>query len=261
MKSSLKEKFNLKNVLTITVIIIVGLIFLILSLTIENHYIKTICDDISSAFLITGVVSILYEIFLRNQFISIIENNSKSIISKITLSKNIDEMGVSNIIDNINDYNFKPLIEESKHLSIVLNDGRTWFSMHIDSFKIRFSDPSKSTHIYLLHPSSEKVLNIMSRKTGTNSKNLQLKIKESVKILNQIIKDETKLKISGHYLFNTFSLFLGDKYACISPYFTSRKRRLLPLIEIMKTSEKGLYDKLQEDIEELKEDSELIFDN
>lgn len=257
MESVPRTRWNLTTKLIVAGLVIVGLGALLGSQFVEQDFWSSLLSDAASAFLITGVVSTVYEQFLRRDFISITDNNTQKILDKINLSEQGEELGLVEAVKDSTSYDFGDIIVESETLEILVNDGRTWCSVNSEDLRNRFSDPEKSTKIYLLHPDSE-MISVMSRKTGTSEGALQDKIQETLDMLDRLSDENTDLEVYGHHLYNPYSLFVGDSFACLTTYFASRGRRSVPLLKFTKMEGDGFYDQLKDDLEDLSLDAESL---
>lgn len=191
--------------------------------------------------------------------------NAGKLLTEVNIIRNEEPLGLVESIFNANKYDYSPLILESQTLQIVLNDGRGWISRHSGALKKRFEDSSKQTTFFLLHPQST-MIRVLAQKVGIREgieelqvDELRRKIIDTVELLEQIRLPSTDLKIYGHFLYNPYSLFLGDEYAIVTPYFISRMRQYTPLFKFQdRLNQESYYKELKEDIEALKYDAEEI---
>lgn len=149
------------------------------------------------------------------------------------------------------------MLLEAKDLTILINDGRTWVSTNSVHLRNRFAQPNLRTRIFLLHPESP-MLEVLARKVGSTREHMQNKIHETVRMLTELKGEKTKLTILGHYLFNPHALFLGDQYAIMTPYFTARGRRTVPLLRFHDNSQTSFVRKLKDDVRDLENDAKEI---
>ncbi|MGI0486420.1 hypothetical protein ACN4EK_13350 [Pantanalinema rosaneae CENA516] len=278
--------FRLKFFLAFAILTIVGLLLLIVGITIEskNSFWSLALNQVSTALIVSGLFSGIYEFLLRLDFLSTNRKNTQRllrevdqtklclievqnrIIKEIVLSRDSSLLGLCEVHVNSNQYDYSNLIESAQTLSIVLNDGKGWVSRHSLALKTRFRDPGKKTTFFFLHPESE-MLRVLARKVGVrektldeNHKALKDKIGDTISELRQIKNSNTQLEIFGHHLYNPYSLYLTEKQAIITPYFFSRERRPIPMLLFDARTDGGecYYNELKGDVEDLKQDSEDI---
>jgi hypothetical protein len=173
------------------------------------------------------------------------------------LAKDSDQMGLVAVMSDASKYDYAEILNYSQQLTVVLNDGRTWASVHRDQLRHRFADSSKETTFILCHPESPMV-QVLARKGSTDVETIRAKIKETVTLLEEIMQADTNLEILGHHVFNSFSLVLGDDSAVVIPYFLSRGGRRVPLWKIRKTKTNGFFRDLSDDVQRLRMDTKDI---
>jgi hypothetical protein len=282
-----QTRWTYKHWLVFAGLIVVSLLILLLSTNfLEPHsFLSAFLNQLSTALLISGLWSGVYDLFLRREFIDIHENHAQQVISattrlestvkdstgtisealvqsadqlsqQLSFAKREELLGLAEARLSAHDYDYTHLILHSENLVLVLNDGRTWVSNHAALLKKRFTDSSKKTAVFLLHPNSS-MLEVLAKKVGSNRESLQRKIYETVDLLKDVKTDSTQLAIYGHYLYNAYSLFMGDTYAVVTPYFNSKGRRTVPLFRYDDREGQGdcYYQQLREDVEVLKLDS------
>lgn len=179
------------------------------------------------------------------------------LVRDIGLTKEFSRIGLIEACADASTYDYGRIISESKKLVILLNDGRTWISVHRDRLRRRFADSAKETVVYLVHPDSPMV-GVLARKAGRDVPALQGRIRETVEILNEIREPQTALEILGHHLFNPHSLVIGDDMAVLTPYFASRGGRTVPAFRFEDTGADCFLRDIVEDLERLRLDSASI---
>jgi hypothetical protein len=297
---SKRTVFRLKYFLTFAVLTIVGLLILIISLLVAAKYqfLSLFLNQVSTALLVSALLSGIYELSLRLEFLRLNDENTKEfkdiskkkydklieetstlrdelkvlkqefekvskrsteqLLEKLDLKKQIGDIGLEEVSLNANSYDYSSLILHSRDLVVVLNDGRTWVSERSDLFQQRFKDSEKTTTFFLTHPNST-LLPILAQREATSEDSIKKKISDTLSRLNLDKCDDTNLKVYGHYFYNPFSLFLGDDVAIITPYFYSRVKRALPVFKFRDNNEAHCYYQLVKlDIESLILDAEDI---
>lgn len=168
-------------------------------------------------------------------------------------------LGLVSVSTDASAHDYSELIISPRRLVIVLNDGRTWLSIHKERLRKRFSDPTKTTTIFLLHPRSE-FLSTLAKKESTDVRNLQTKIYESLEIIASVRQSNQRLEVLGHHLYNTQSVVVGDAEAAVTPYFLSRGGRTVPVYTFIDMGGPCYFRDIADDVDQLRLDSEA-FDN
>jgi len=195
---------------------------------------------------------------LQHKFEEISQKNTDRLLNKLNLTQQ-EIIGLEEVEAEANSYDYSELILNSKNLFLVLNDGRTWLSNRNSLFRKRFEDPEKTTTLFITHPEST-MLSVLARREGEKTtERIQGKIEQTVRLLHRIKLQDTKLEIYGHFLYNPYSLFLGDNTAIITPYFFSRVKRTLPVLKFKDSGDaRCYYQEARRDLEDLRQDSKDI---
>jgi len=253
-------RFQGRSTIAILAMVIVGLLFLLASINMEKGFWASLLNQLSTVLLVGGIWTGSYELFMRRDFIKINEDQTSQVLDRITLAEGEDALGLVEVLHDSTDFDYTPLLLEAEHLTIVLNDGRTWISTHNDDLRHRLADEDKTTTIFLLHPESP-MLHVLARKVDSTRDNLRSKISESIQMLKNLsIEGKTNLEILGHHLYNPHSTFLGDDIAILTLYFTARGRRTVPLLKFKDKERHGFLKMLREDLTDLRNDAEEISD-
>ena len=252
-----RVRFQAKSLFAIAVLVIIGLLCLVASLKLQVGFWQALFGQLSTALLISGVWAGFYELSIRGEFIRINDENRDLLFKNLSLARVEQTLGLSSVADDTYTYDFGPLLENSRDLQIVLNDGRTWISRHSEVFRQRLADKTKTTTVFVLHPDSE-MLGVLARKVGTTSEKLKEKIAETVQMLRDLRKQDSQLKIYGHQLYNPHSTFVGDNIAVVTLYMTARGRTNVPAFTFKDTGDKSFVRKLKSDLQDLLNDSAEI---
>ncbi|NJK74116.1 MAG: hypothetical protein HC942_08335 [Microcoleus sp. SU_5_6] len=256
--SDLRSKFRRGYFLWATVFIIVGILLLYISTILTDKLWSSIFNQFSIALVISSFSGVIYELFLRKDFVRLIDENTSDIINEISLIRHKSSLGLIELRDRAGLYNYSKLLLESKNLVIVLNKGSSWYSVNGESLRKRFKDSNKTTDIFFLDPNNnQEALTVLSRKENIPVDSIKTDILNTVEKLKHIKTPDTKLTIYGHNLFNPYSLYLGDDYAIITPYLHTRRPWLLLQFEAKNPG--CFYEELKDDIEELRNKSQEIF--
>lgn len=253
MESASKIRWRFTTVIVIFGLVILGLLFLIASIELHEGFWASIFRELSTALLVGGIWAGAYEYLMRRDFTVMHDANINRVISKIETSQNERALGLAEAMSTCDRYEYSSLILESNTLTIVLNDGRTWASWNNTHLKKRFADAEKETTVILLHPESQ-LLPVMAHKLGMDVNSVQMKIAETVSLLNTLKTPSTKLKILGHNLLNPHSAYLADNYLVMTPYFFSRARSIPPLFKFQDIGGECYFRRSVEDIRALELD-------
>lgn len=183
-----------------------------------------------------------------------LQKETKEIISRVS-DKSIP--GLVEIYGDSGKYDYGDVLESQRKLNIVLNDGRTWVSVHREKLRQRFSNPANETTIFLIHPNSQ-MIPILARKGSTDARALHQKLSETIAILKSLARPDSQLEILGHHLFNASALFVGEHKAVVTPYFISRGGRTVPAFVYEDIGGPCYFRDLIDDIDRLRIDSEDI---
>lgn len=173
------------------------------------------------------------------------------------LSSKIGAFGLSDVKADSSSVDYDSVMATSQRLVVLLNDGRTWLSVHRERLRKRFQDPSKETTIFLIDPESEMIF-VLARKGSTTPDAIRAKIKESIQLVSEIASPNTQLEIFGHSLFNPHSIVLGDDAAIVMPYFVSRGGRQVPAFRFENAGPDSFFLMLRSDLESLRMDARDI---
>jgi hypothetical protein len=173
-------------------------------------------------------------------------------------------LGLVEVSLNAGNYDYGDLIERSRKLTVIMNDGRTWVSSRIDQFQRRFSQRGFHTDVYLIDPNSP-FCRIIAEKTGYSTDAQKNKIDEAVKrFKEEFEKAGRKGALRIHYLkyFPTHTIVLGDELAVFTLYGVSSGRRKVPTFTVSKTgASEDIYSTIASDVEHLVNESSLAFDS
>ncbi|WP_165175275.1 hypothetical protein [Desulfovibrio sp. ZJ369] len=208
---------------------------------------KLYFDQFSSVVMISGIWTILYDIFLKKDFLYIVKNNMCLINNRINAFENIERTGLCHIESDANSFKFESFIQSNRKITILLNDGRTWISHNEQYFEK--NDHEDTDIIFIItHPDSE-MINILARKQNLTCEQIKIKIDEfigSIKRIND--KRQNKIKVFGHKLYNPNSIFLGESEVIMSSYLVARGRGCVPLYIYKNKGNESYYEQVKKDL-------------
>lgn len=175
----------------------------------------------------------------------------------VGLTRQFGAVGLSEVWVDSTTYDFGQVITSSRRLVIMLNEGRTWCSVHRDKLRARFADRSTETVVFVIHPESP-MIDVLARKASRDSATIRRRIVDTVELLQEIRSPNTSLEILGHFVFNPHALILGDSRALISPYFTARGGRTVPVLCYEDTGASCFFKDIEKDVELLRIDARDI---
>lgn len=181
----------------------------------------------------------------------------RRLTQKMELVRASGELGLTEIHVDCTAFDYGPIISESRRLIVVLNDGRTWASVHRDRLRRRFTDSSKETTFILTHPDSP-MIQVLARKGSKDVEIIKGRIHETVQLLDEIKEEGTSLSILGHYLFNPQAVVIGDDTAVVTPFFLARGGRTVPAFKYENVGKQCYFQDLVKDVERVRMDTRDI---
>lgn len=197
---------------------------------------------------------------LSDELRTVSKETSKNVASMAQLyclQDGSEKLGLVEISSDCSTYDYNEVLVEAQQLTLVMNDGRTWASVHRDRLRKRFADPSKRTTFFVCHPDSPMV-SILARKGSTDEATIKSRINQTVELIEEIREPSTSVEVLGHFLFNPFSVIIADDTALVIPYFLSRGGRTVPLFRYEETGADCYLRSLINDTEKLRMDAENI---
>jgi hypothetical protein len=195
---------------------------------------------------------------LHNSVIATIQAMRAEVLSKLTITQQVYDLGLVEARPDANAHDFADLLRSARSLIIVLNDGRTWVSNNAARLRDRFEDGRLETRFFFVHPRSS-MLPVLAKKDGTTVDTLSAKIQETIDMLRGMCTQHSRVTVLGHYLYNPQSVFLSDEHALLTPYFHARTRRTVPLLRFVDRGDGSFFRELGEDLEALTLDAEVLF--
>ena len=239
---------------------------------------ESVLRELATVLLVGGVLSLVFEFLQRRDFMLALDENADAlrtsmrdhhtvvleetrqhhaaVLGLVKLARQAESMGLVEARSE-GGFDYRELLIRSGELVIALNDGRTWVSTNAAYLKQRFREENKTTTVYLVHPRSSLV-DVLARKEGIDRNGFLHKLAETVLMLNQLREQGTQLEILGHHLFNPHSVFLGDQYVVLTPYFHSRGRRIVPAYKFENREGDSFYKEIKNDLLALRMDAEDI---
>ncbi len=236
-----------------SVLIILGLIAIAYKATLPNTaWQAPYLSDFSSALLVGGLLSLLFKIFQEKE-------SELTLRRLLRIHDSVDELGLKEIMPEVQGYNFTDIIQNSDCLVIVMNDGLRWVGNNTVSLQNRFSKKS-TTEIYTVDPNSEFV-STLARKTSVTEDDLRKKINETWIRIEEAYNKSSKLGDLRIYSLRTYptkSMFLTEKELIETPYQTATGRASIPVFIYRKVARQDSpYSFASKDISALRAESKL----
>ena len=150
-----------------SILIIIALISMVYKASLPTASLLTpYLSDFNSALLVGGLLSILFKIFQ--------DKESESTLRRLLrIHDSVDDLGLKEIMPEVQAFNFTDIIQNSDSLVVVMNDGLRWVGNNTVALQNRFSKKS-ITEIFTVDPQSNFV-SILAAKTSTTEADLQKK--------------------------------------------------------------------------------------
>lgn len=253
MISRWRSMYPTKNIVISAIFIMAGIGFIYLSNNFES--LKSYFDTISSILLISGVWTVIYDLYLKNDFLNIVRGNMCILNDDINKFEHISRTGLVHIESDANHFNYENFIKNNKKIIILLNDGRRWISNNEYYFKDNDNEGTDISFI-ITHPNSE-MIDVLARKQYMTHEQIIDKINQfraSIKRINE--SRHSKIKIFGHKLYNPNSIFLGDDEVILSSYLVAKGRGSVPLYIYKNAGPSSYFEQVKRDLNSLLDDEE-----
>ena len=216
----------------------------------SNSALLPYISDVSSALLVGGLLSLLFRIFQ--------DKESESTLRRLLrIHDSVDELGLREIMPEVQGYNFTDLIHNSDRLSIVMNDGLRWVGNNAVALQERFSRKVE-TEFFLVDPEGAFIKTLAAKVSCTEDE-LSKKIKDAWQRIEDAWEKSDKkgsLKIYRLKTYPTKSIFLTENELIETPYQTASGRATIPLFIYAKVARQDSpYEFARKDINELRKES------
>ncbi len=216
-----------------SILIIVALISMVYKASLEaDSALIPYLSDFNSALLVGGLLSMLFKIFQ--------DKESESTLRRLLrIHDSVDDLGLEEIMPEVQAYNFTNIIQNSDSLVVVMNDGLRWVGNNTVALQERFSKKS-TTEIFTVDPTSSFV-SILAAKTSTTEDDLKKKIKDTWARIEDAYNKSTKkgdLIIYSLKTYPTKSIFITENILVETPYQTASGRASIPVFVYKKVARK-----------------------
>lgn len=263
-------RFVYKHLIAAVILTVVGfaltvaLATILKSLKEDFHILHVIFEHLATALTIAGLWHIISEFMMKRDFIRIgnkvvqefIESSRQDkaqIIQSISNARKDSKLGLIDTYHDVSAFSYSEFIAHPAELTIVLGDGYSWVSMHLDVLRDRVCDPSKTTKLFIIDPGSP-AMDLVAKKMRMKADLYRDRALLTIETLRRELIPGSKFTIFGHPSIPHHAVYLGDRLA-ITPYFFSTKKRSPPVFVF----EKGSYvSRVQADLSELEKESTIL---
>ena len=239
-----------------SILIILGLLLVLLQEKLGNqHWAYPYLSEIASAVLVGGTLSLLFKIFVDR-------DANRRLAQMFKIHDSVLKSGLKEIYLDSKSYNFTGLIENSKELTIVLNDGLRWVGNYSVELGKRFSE--KTITEFFCVGETSKFVDVLAIKVGTEPQVLQEKLRQSVRLIKETFEGSEKkgqVLIYAMKNFPTHSVFRGEETVVITPYQISSGRRAVPLYVFEREEGDSIAADVIGDLEHLRQESTIIYNS
>lgn len=209
-------------------------------------------SDVSSALLVGGLLSLLFKVFQDKE-------SEVTLRRLLRIHDSVDELGLREIMPEVQAYNYTDIINDSDHLSIVMNDGLRWIGNNTVTLQNRFSKIVE-TEFFLIDPDSDFV-SILASKTASTEDDLKRKIREAWHRIEDAWNKSSKKGTVRIYKLKTYptkSMFITEDTLVETPYQTASGRATIPVFIYSKVArDDSPYQFALNDIRELRKECVL----
>ncbi|MGD1834386.1 MAG: hypothetical protein ACPKQO_01530 [Nitrososphaeraceae archaeon] len=222
---------NLKSIALSLFFIIISIILLYFAYKpgLRNTFGSYILSNVSLTIFVSSSIGVLFNLITKTE---ITEDVHTVISDELDKNTRFKKLGLEEVYKSSKDYDFRDFISNSKNLTVVMNDSKAWKSTYHAAIKYRLKKSDFRTKFLLLDLDNSELNKVMSRKTRHEDDidYLRSKIIAVEKSLYSMNKNSNHyLEIKKHDLINTYSVFMNDDTAILTPYRLSRGKEDVPL--------------------------------
>ncbi len=223
----------------------------------EGSFLYNAIGNIACTLLISGVLSLLYQIFHKAE-------EDKKLLTAFNISTAIKKSGLVDIKTDSAQFDFSDIILGSEKFVAIMNDGLRWVGNNSPRLETRFNKRSSITDFYFVNPQSD-FCKALANKTNVSLDSLKNKIFQTIELLESTYnKSEKKGSLRIFFLKNypTQSIFYTENTVIVTPYQTSSGRNIIPLfVYHYKENIDSIGTYLHNDLQNVRLESLLISEN
>lgn len=247
----------IKKYIRLIVLLLISVLSISMYASVSSLSSDEFIKSISLAVFSTGLVMFIYEYIYSTRGEKYFE---ELIGEKIPIYLKMKSKGIEDISDSFEIDKYQDKIINSKVMTVVMNDGKSFIGHNSYIFKRRLKLKNKETNFVLLDPRSE-IVSFLNKKNGKQDPHYyQRKIVDVIKeILHDFDIDKGhKVNVYVHEMFNTMSVLRFDDIAMISLYRLSPGKSIVPHIEFRNVGGDSEYTEIVEDVDKLIKISDRI---
>ncbi len=236
-----------------SVLIILGLVSMVIKANLPiGAWPISYLSDLTSALLVGGLLSLLFKIFQ--------DKESESTLRRLMrIHDSVDELGLKEILPEVQAYNFTDIIQNSDSLTIVMNDGLRWVGNNTIALQNRFSNKSV-TEFFTVDPDSSFITSLAA-KTSMNENDLKKKIQDTWQRIEDAYNKSSKKGDLIIYKINTYptkSLFISEEIIIETPYQIASGRTSIPVYIYRKVARQDSpYQFVSNDVAAMRQESSI----
>ncbi|MDC9531874.1 hypothetical protein [Pseudoalteromonas sp. Angola-7] len=248
---------NLKKYIRLIALLIISLVSIGLYASVSSLSSDDFIKSISLAIFSTGLVMFVYEYIYTTRG----EKYFEEIIGeKVPIYLKMKSKGIEDISDSFEIDKYQDKIVNSKNMTVVMNDGKSFIGHNSYIFKRRFKLENKETNFVLLDPQSDFIA-FLNKKNGKHDEHYyQRKLLDIIKeiLFDFDVIEGHKINVYVHGMFNTMSVLRFDDVAMISLYRLSPGKSIVPHIEFRNVGGESEFIEIVDDVKKLIEISTKI---
>lgn len=170
----LKENLNLKAILLLLLLLVVGIISVEVSTLVMNDILKTLFIAIGSSLFITALITVLWDIIGKRALI-------KEAMAIAQLSTEFEASGITKIYESFNDIevsDWNLLFDSVTQLDIFVAYARTWRRTYADRLSEVAKNKDARIRVVLLDPNDNQVMTEVAMRFGYEPDQLKDYIEE-----------------------------------------------------------------------------------
>ena len=116
-----RVRFTARSIIATLSLTILGLLPLLASVSLQDQksFLYQLLYHLSAALLIGGIWTGVYEWFMRFDFVRLNQEQAAEILNRIRLADGEESVGLLEVVEDSNEYDYSPLLLEASELTIV----------------------------------------------------------------------------------------------------------------------------------------------
>jgi hypothetical protein len=224
----IKERVNLRVLLSAIGIALIGLGFIYASLSWWQYYPirQALAREAGALLLVSGVITILWDLLGKRALLD-------EVLAKAQLSRDIDEAGVSRITDSFQSekLDWASYFRATNNLDIFVSYARSWRNTYLEELRRLARKKNARIRVVLPDPEDEQTVLELSRRFDYRPERLVNLIEEAKEEFDRL-RSPSDGKVEVWYLpvAQTFSFYVFDQIAVMALYTHRRERLPVPTL-------------------------------